>query len=349
MSRAEFERRCPGVFFLEAGGGEGLAEYLRGIGVLAANEPVLGAQKAGEGNMNCAVRVRTDRRRVIVKQSRPWVEKYPQFEAPWDRALVEGEFYRMVAAHPAIGRRMPRLLASDSRARVLVFEDLGPSADLTSLYGGVVLEERAQDELTDYLSALHAAFAGSTGSELLANREMRALNAHHIFFVPLDRALCPDLDSIQPGLAEAAAEVQSDHALRTETERLGHEAYLADGPCLLHGDFFPGSILSSEAGLKVIDPEFAFFGRAEFDGGVWLAHLALAGQPASLTRRFLERYQPPAGFETSLLLKLAGVEIIRRLIGFAQLPLVRDLPTKADLLSRGRELALRPDPRWLTC
>ena len=97
----------------------------------------------------------------------------------------------------------------------------------------------------------------------------------------------------------------------------------------------------------MIDPEFAFFGRAEFDGGVLLAHLLMAGQPTRLAKRFLLRYAPPPTFEMDLLFQLTGVEIIRRLIGFGQLPLVRDVATKADLLSRGRELVLRPDARWL--
>jgi 5-methylthioribose kinase len=278
-----------------------------------------------------------------VKQSRPWVEKYPQFDAPWDRALVEAEFYRRVAPETAVSSRMPQLLAADADARVLVFEDLGAAADLTSLYEGATLEDTALDELADYLSALHAAFDGEDASELLANREMRALNAHHIFTVPLDRDQCPDLDSIQPGLAEAAADLQDDEALRVEFERLGREVYLADGPCLLHGDFFPGSILRSEAGPRVIDPEFAFFGRPEFDAAVLFAHLALAGQPDHLGARFLARYEPPSDFDHELLLQLAGVEIIRRLIGFAQLPLSHDVGGKAVMLARARELVLDPD------
>lgn len=98
----------------------------------------------------------------------------------------------------------------------------------------------------------------------------------------------------------------------------------------------------------MIDPEFAFFGRAEFDLGVLLAHLLMAGQQASLTTHLLNRYQPPTGFERDLALQHAGVEIIRRLIGFGQLPLARDVATKADLLSRGRELVLHPDARWLS-
>lgn len=47
-----------------------------------ADEVVEGVEREGEGNMNCVVRVMTSRRSFILKQSRPWVEKYPGFAAP---------------------------------------------------------------------------------------------------------------------------------------------------------------------------------------------------------------------------------------------------------------------------
>lgn len=349
MTRAKFERAHPGVFFLHPGEPAALAAHLRRLGLLAPDETVRRAERAGEGNMNCTVRAVTDRRPLIVKQARPWVEKYPQFAAPWDRARREAEFYTLVAGVPAVAGRMPRLLAADPEARLLVLEDLGPGADLTGLYRGDVLAAADVDVLADFLTALHGAFAGAPRPFDLPNREMRALNAEHLFFIPLRDEGGPDLDALQPGLAAAAAPLKADAALRAEVERLGREAYLADGPCLLHGDFFPGSLLRAPAGLRVIDPEFGFFGRPEFDVGVFIAHLALAGQPDALTARLLARYRPPAGWSAALMRRLAGVEILRRLIGYAQLPLTLDVPAKAALLARARRLVLTPEATGETC
>ncbi|MBK8314154.1 MAG: hypothetical protein IPL01_09085 [Acidobacteria bacterium] len=61
-------------------------------GWLNTDERVISAGKAGEGNMNYTLRVETSDRSFILKQARPWVEKYPQVSAPWDRAIVEGSF-----------------------------------------------------------------------------------------------------------------------------------------------------------------------------------------------------------------------------------------------------------------
>jgi 5-methylthioribose kinase len=280
---------------------------------------------------------------LIVKQSRPWVERFPQFEAPWARAPVEIAFYARVAQHPPIRDRMPRLLASDAAARLLVLEDLGASTDYSALYQGAVLGHAELESLAEFLSRLHALTPPKPVPELLRNREMRALNSQHIFFVPRDPHQAPDLDTLQPGLADAAAPLLHDLPLRTECIRLATEVYLVDGPTLVHGDFFPGSFLRSPEGPKIIDPEFGFFGRPEFDGAVLLAHLALARQPADLTHHFLACYAPPTGFDRRVLWQLCGAEIIRRLIGYAQLPLTMDLDQKAQMLAYARDLVLHPE------
>ncbi|MFN8006772.1 MAG: hypothetical protein U0V70_07085 [Terriglobia bacterium] len=47
--------------------------------------------------MNYIVRIVTNLCTFILKQLQSWVEKYPETAAPFDRALVEEEYYRLVA------------------------------------------------------------------------------------------------------------------------------------------------------------------------------------------------------------------------------------------------------------
>ncbi len=306
---------------------------------MAEHEPITAVGRAGEGNMNCTLRVRTDRRSVIVKQARPWVEKYPQFAAPWDRALREADFYRLVLQAPEAAALMPALLAADAGSRLLVLQDLGDAGDYTDLYLGATLDPSELTTLARYLAALHGVRAESPAPPL-ANREMRALNHAHLFDLPLRPGGGPDLDAITPGLADVAEDLRADAALRAEVKRLGKAFYLEDGPCLIHGDFFPGSLVRTPAGPRVIDPEFGFFGRAEFDVAVFLAHLLLAEQPSAIVSAWLEMNRDTA--DESLVLPLAGVEIIRRLIGYAQLPLRCGLATRTRLLRHAAELIWNP-------
>ena len=290
--------------------------------------------------MNCTLRVVTSQRSIIVKQARPWVEKYPQFDAPWDRVLREMEFYALAAGSAPIAAGLPRMLHGDRLARVLVLEDLGAGGDDTDLYRGAALSAGEVRTLAEWLSELHGTFRGPTLDRPgPANRDMRALNCQHIFFLPFQPGNGLDLDAITPGLGAVAARLQQDRALVGRAQQLA-AVYLADGDCLLHGDYFPGSFLRTTAGPRIIDPEFAFFGHPEFDPALFLAHLQLAGQPAAPAGEFLSHYRRPLGFDEARMRQLTGFEIIRRLIGYAQLPVAAGLAEKTRLLETARELCL---------
>ncbi len=116
--------------------------------------------------------------------------------------------------------------------------------------------------------------------------------------------------------------------------------YRANGDTLLHGDFFPGSFLTSGSGVKVIDTEFCFFGEAEFDLGVLQAHLLLAQQPDEVIDSLFRRYQGAERFSRSLCDQYTGVELLRRLLGLAQLPLTLDLEQKRALVEQARLMLL---------
>jgi 5-methylthioribose kinase len=74
-ARAAFGRDHPGIILLQASEPDEVARYLVARGVIGPEETPVGVTVAGEGNMNCTLRVITPRRRLIVKQARPWVEK----------------------------------------------------------------------------------------------------------------------------------------------------------------------------------------------------------------------------------------------------------------------------------
>jgi 5-methylthioribose kinase len=66
-------------WFLEQDNRNRIQAYLNHIDYLLPHEKVMAAPAAGEGNMNLTLRVFTDRRHFILKQSRPWVAKFRTF------------------------------------------------------------------------------------------------------------------------------------------------------------------------------------------------------------------------------------------------------------------------------
>ena len=169
---------------------------------------------------------------------------------------------------------------------------------------------------------------------------MRQLNHAHQYVIPLDPDCPVLLEQLEPGLSAAAKTLREDHSYRRRVDDTAHR-YLADGQCLLHGDFFFGSFLRTTRGVMVIDPEFCYFGDREYDLGVLIAHLALARLPIAMARRLLMQYGD-VPLDRPLLVQYACCEVMRRLIGVAQLPLAEDTP-RAELLLKSREAMLRHD------
>lgn len=317
--------------------------YLAHNGWIGPDEVLLSLTKPGEGNMNYTLRVQTSSRSLIVKQARPYVEKYPSIAAPTERAIIEGLFYQRIARNPILRASMPELLGTDSEESLLVLQDLGEASDYTDLYQGSAstpdrtLDANELQELVQFISLLHNQFRIADPDPAFANKAMRTLNAEHMFNYPflVDNGF--DLDTIQPGLQALALPYKQDDSLKKAVAELA-EQYTSNNHAefysLLHGDYYPGSWLRTRAGTRIIDPEFCFYGPAEFDLGVMLAHLHMARQPEAVLAQVIAEYNRPNGFSEKLLRQFTGVEIMRRLIGLAQLPLTLSVAEKKVLLAK---------------
>jgi len=328
--KERFQQVYPAAFFME-NDVEAVAGYLKTQGWLVQNEVLLSLEKPGEGNMNFVLRAITNQRSFILKQARPWVEKFPQIDAPVERVSVEAHFFQSLEKVEAIHQFAPSSLGFDANNFILATEDLGKGADYSFLYQKDNLLEAADiDGLTQYLSALHQV---AIPVDFPTNLAMRKLNHEHIFNFPYLEENGFNLDDVQEGLQAAAMPYKTNVALKAKIKACG-EIYLAEGNHLLHGDFYPGSWLKVADGLKVIDPEFGFVGPAEFDLGVLYAHLLMAEQPSTVFKAISKSYQQPAHFKEALLSQFVGIEILRRLIGIAQLPLSLDLATKKRLMKQ---------------
>lgn len=309
---------------------------------LLQDEQIESVDVAGEGNMNVTLRVQLvsakGPRSIIVKQSRPFVAKYNSIPAPLERIEYEAKFYELVAGNSLLKSKMPERLAWLPEQKILVLEDLGQAADATGLYQDFPAGDLPAliGPLVEWLAELHNSLRADQGNGERVNLKLRELNHEHIFVIPFLEPPAIDLDSVCAGLNAASLAIRNDERLRMCCQELG-QLYLGDGPCLLHGDFYPGSWLMTAQGPKVIDPEFMFWGPAEFDLGVLVAHLHFIGvdEPMQELQPLLsKRYEQ---LDEALVRRFAAVEILRRLLGVAQLPLGIDLDARVRLIRFARE------------
>ncbi len=327
------------MFLLHANNIDGLNNFLREKGWIKSGETIISATKPGDGNMNCVLRLRTTMGSYIIKQSRGYVEKYPQVAAPKERAKSEAAFYHCIHQYPFLRQHTPALLRTDKENNILLLEDLGTASDFTYLYEeGKTLSATDAALLSTFLNELHGSVIKNF-DPLLVNRAMKELNHQHIFIYPFVKDNGFNLDTVTEGLQQISLQYKADKALAERATLLGNE-YLAEGTHLLHGDYYPGSWLKTGSGIKVIDPEFCFFGKAEFDVGVMLAHCYLSAQPQSVTDIIVASYKKSDDFSEQLLRQFTGIEIMRRILGLAQLPLTATLTEKTALLQKSYALIM---------
>lgn len=315
-----------------------LEPYLMGQGWMQRSEKILAVEIPGAGNMNFTLRVKTNERSFIIKQSRSYVEKYPQVPAPAARALREAEFYSLISTKEVLRKQMPQLMGVDVDNHVLHLEDLGNGMDYSFLYEeGKNLEEAELRKIITFAATLHSSVNSSTTEQRLPNKEMRKLNHEHIFIYPYIKENGLDLDEILPGLKAVGDKFKEDKILYGKVQKLGN-LYLSDGNTLLHGDYFPGSWLKTNDDIKIIDPEFSFFGDPEFEIGVTLAHLKMADQPQTLIDNAVKKYTDLAPLDEELCRQFMAVEMLRRILGLAQLPLSINLQHRKALLTEAGEI-----------
>jgi 5-methylthioribose kinase len=302
-------------------------ETLSNLPIWNSGEKPNKAEIAGESNMNLVLRIATNHRKVILKQSKPYVRKFPQIPAPIGRIMVEKQFYSLMESDPVLSSFSPKVYHYDPENYILLIEDLGKVVDFMEIYSkGFSLSESIIAQLAVYLNSLHSLKVSSFPENL----EMKKLNHIHIFNFPFEEENGFDLDTIQPGLQALSLTYKRDNELKKVIHNLG-EQYLATGKTLIHGDFYPTSWLQVGEEIRIIDPEFGFMGDPEFDLGVLFAHFKLSRQVDSLKSDFLRKYKN--SYSEAKINKYEAIEIMRRLIGIAQLPLQLNLSEKEELLA----------------
>jgi len=310
-----------------------LKNYLISNNWLQPEEQILSVEKPGEGNMNVVLRIKTNSSSFILKQSRPFVQKYQQIEAPLNRIAVEHQFYQAIQ-NKSLRQNMPSILGFDAKEHLLILEDLGQCEDMNSMYASKQIDENQLKRLTSILKAIHESEVPGSFPE---NMEMRQLNHQHIFVLPFMEENGFQLNDIQQGLQELSIPYKKDTFLKAVINEIG-EKYLSPGNTLLHGDYYPGSWMTEGENLYIIDPEFGFVGFAEFDLGVMIAHIIIATADESFLNTIYNFYDGAAN--KKLTTQTAGIEIMRRIIGLAQLPLERTIDEKQYLLELARKMIL---------
>jgi len=281
---------------------ESTKNILEGMLPLDPQESLSKINLITHGNMNLTQRVFTDKNNTyIVKQGRNFVEKYPDIKAPVGRTTMEYLYLKELSQCSVMSTMSPKVIHFDEENQILILEDLGDIQD-----GIVYYSSGSEIPNTLEIQDTHK----------WENKKMRELNAFHMFEFPFSEQGLEFIQNQMPELLPLRSTAFEGSRIH-ETRKNLNTKYLSTGKILVHGDFYPGSWVSKQEQLFVIDPEFCFAGYPEFDWGVLLAHGTML---SSKNSSFIEQHITKTSLDHALVYQHASIEIMRRMFGVAQLP-----------------------------
>jgi 5-methylthioribose kinase len=339
----------------------------------------LRAIEVGDGNLNLVFKVfdRTSDRSLLIKQALPYVRVAgPSWPMPAERAGYEAR--ALALQHRCAPGRVPEPFWFDETLMLNAMENL---ADHRVIRFPMMEGQRYRDlgaSIGDFLArTLYATsdFALDAAEKRgimkgFANVELCRITEDLVFTEPY----LPDAprNRWNPRIDAEVAEFRADEGLKAETAKLKYR-FMNSAQALIHGDLHTGSIMADDHDIRVIDPEFAFFGPMGFDVGAFIGNLWLSGASHEIHsldstsrggyRRYLidEAKSCWATFEAGFRQRLetvtspswasrsfqddfvasvlrdtagfAGCKMLRRVVGFAH---VADLDSIEDLGERAR-------------
>jgi 5-methylthioribose kinase len=244
-------------------------------------EDELDCKEIGDGNVNYVFRVfsKNSDRSIIIKQADINTRiSYSQLNT--DRARIEAELLQIEEKYT--GEMVPKFYLFDPVMTCFVMEDLTGH----EIMRYAVMREDSFPGFADKISTFMAETLINTTDFVLEPAEKKEMVKHFVnpdmceiserlvytepYTIPAEKG------SVADGSIEFVNnDLQKDEHLKSEVGKLKLE-FMNNAQALIHGDLHTGSIFIKPDSMKVIDPEFAFFGPIGYDTGNVIANLMFA-------------------------------------------------------------------------
>ena len=260
------------------------------LGKLAAVADVVGGapvnwtvEEVGDGNLNLVFIVAGTSGSVVVKQALPYVRLVgDSWPLPLKRAFFEyNALVRQDAVSPGI---VPAVRYFDEEQALIVMEHLTPHiilrhqmmagrevAGLGQTMGRFCAQTAFRcSDLSMDTAKKKADVALFSGNVELCDITENLVFTDPYFDAEMNRHTAPYLDP-------TVAELRADATLKIEAQHM-KRAFSARSETLCHGDLHAGSIMVTDQSVRVIDPEFSFYGPFGFDLGMLVGNYLMSYQ-----------------------------------------------------------------------
>lgn len=256
---------------------EDAVNYTKDFGIFSKDAKLRG-EEIGDGNINYIFRVIEDStgKSVVLKQADKFLRSSGR-PLDLDRNRIEAEILKLEGEYaPGF---VPKVYRYDDIMCVIVMEDISAYKNLRKeLISGKIFPKFA-DEISSFLVDTLL-----PTTDLVLDRGEKKDRVREFVNVELcDISEClvftepyvndKDRNIVIPENKEFVEKyLYNDIELRGEVAKLKNN-FMNNAQALIHGDLHSGSIFINKDGMKVIDPEFAFYGPMGYDIGNVIGNL----------------------------------------------------------------------------
>ncbi|MGL9726708.1 5-methylthioribose kinase [Enterococcus sp. DIV0756] len=247
------------------------------LGAFPAEAPIE-VTEIGDGNINYVFRVvnQTTNESLVIKQADVLLRSSGR---PLDieRNRIEAEILRL--QNELAPQFVPQVYYYDQKMYALTMEDVSAYQNMRYELIEKHIFPAFSEEIAEYLARtllltsdlVLARDVKKQRVKAFINPEMCDISEDLVFTEPYNDYKKRNI--VTAGNERFVAEnLYENEPLQVEVALLRNN-FMNNAQALLHGDLHTGSIFINQTGLKVIDPEFAFYGPAGYDIGNVLAHL----------------------------------------------------------------------------
>lgn len=256
---------------------EDVIDYIKETTDLFDKDAKLQSKEIGDGNINYIYKVWDENNKSVVVKQADELLRTSQRPLDVDRNRIEAEVLELQGK--LSGGMTPTLYKYDPNVNCIIMEDISRFDNLRQ----ALLKRRIFPKFADQISTFMVKTLLNT-TDLVLNPDDKKDNVRKY----INKDLCEiseDLVFTEPyndykgrnivldeNLSFVKENVYDDKDLNLEAAKL-KDRFKNYSQALIHGDLHSGSIFITEDELKVIDPEFAFYGPMGYDVGNVIGNL----------------------------------------------------------------------------
>lgn len=253
-------------------------EYIRNKSDFFDKNEEISCREIGDGNINYVFLLKSNSKSIVLKQADLLLRSSKR---PLDinRIYIESEILKIQSKY---SKAVPKVYFYDDVMHIIAMEDISSYKNMRKeLIKGQIFPDFA-NQITDYFVDVLL-----VTTDIIMDRDEKKKNVKK--FVNIDMCdISEDLVFEEPYnnyknrniITEQNKDyikenIYSNSHLHTVIAGLRND-FMNNAQALIHGDLHTGSIFINEKGIKIIDPEFAFYGPIAYDIGNVIANLYFA-------------------------------------------------------------------------